>query len=187
MNAVNDSSIIETILDEERVFEGHLVKVGKMNVTLPNGEKAIREVVRHVGASAIVPLDTDGQVTLVRQFRAAVNRVVLEIPAGKLDSKAEDRLLAARRELREETGLEADTWTHLSDIITTPGFTDELISLYLAEDLRQGEAQPDDDEFLNLVKMPLSQAVTMCQTGQIDDAKSICALLLAQKALDGRK
>ena len=187
MYTSNDSSITEIILNEERVFEGHLVKVGKMNVTLPNGGKAVREVIRHVGASAVVPLGADGQVTLVRQFRAAVNRVVLEIPAGKLDSRSEDRLLAARRELREETGLEAGTWTHLSDIITTPGFTDERISLYLAEDLHQGEARPDDDEFLNLVRMPFTQAVGMCMSGEIDDAKSICALLLARQALEGRR
>ena len=180
---MNDTDLRETIIDEQRVFEGRLVKVSKLTVTLPNGQPATREVVRHVGASAVVPVDEKGRVYLVRQFRAAMDRVMLEIPAGKLDGKGEDRLIAAKRELSEETGLSAEKWTHLGDIVTTPGFTDEVISLYLAEGLHQGEQSPDEDEFLNVVTMDLEEAVQMCVTGQIHDGKTVCGLLMAEKAL----
>ena len=176
----------ETIVSEERVFEGRLVKVNRLSVTLPDGRPAEREVVRHIGASAVVAVDEKKNVSLVRQYRVAMDRVMLEVPAGKLDSKDEDRLLAAKRELREETGLTAGRWTHLTDLITTPGFCDEVISLYLAEDLSQGEASPDDDEFLNVCKMPLEDAVRLCQRGELRDSKSVCALMLAQAALAAR-
>jgi ADP-ribose pyrophosphatase len=125
-------------------------------------------------------LDENGCVTLVRQFRAPLDRVMLEIPAGKLDSREEDRLLAAKRELEEETGLSAAKWTHLNDIATTPGFCDEVISLYLAEDLSQGETHPDEDEFLNIVRMPIDEACGMVMRGEIRDAKTQIAISMAK-------
>ena len=103
----------------------------------------------------------------------------MEIPAGKLDAPDEDRLLAAKRELHEETGLSAKTWDHLADIVTTPGFSNEKISLYLARDLERGEAAPDEDEFLNVVRLPFSEAVAAATRGEIADSKTVCALLLA--------
>ena len=180
---MSDEAIMEKILSETSVFEGKLVKVHKLDVTLPNGKAALREVVRHPGASAVVPVDEDGMVTLVKQFRAAVGKVLEEIPAGKLDSKSEDRLEAARRELREETGLTAENWIHLTDLNTTPGFCDERISIYLATGLSRGETHPDEDEFLNVEKRPLSELVDMAMRGEISDGKTLVGILMAGRRL----
>ena len=154
-------------------------------MTLPDGRAAVREAVRHPGASAIVPVDAEGNVALVRQYRAPIAQVLLEIPAGKLDYKGEDRLEAARRELQEETGLTAENWVHLTDIVTAPGFCDEVISIYLATGLSEGEDRPDDDEFLNVVRMPMDTLMEMAARGEITDAKTLAGLLLAEKALKG--
>lgn len=175
--------IEEKILSEERVFDGKIVKVSLLDVVLPNGEPAKREALRHVGASAVVPVDAEGNVTLVRQYRAPIARTLLEIPAGKLDRKDEDRLLAAQRELREETGLTAGSWTHLTDVVTTPGFCDELISIYLATELTAGESNPDDDEFLNVVKKPLAELVDMALRGEISDSKTLIGIFMADRLL----
>ena len=153
----DDASILETTVETKRVFDGLILHIDHINNRLPNGKLAAREVARHVGASAVVPVDGDGNVWLVKQFRAPIDQILLEVPAGKLDYKGEDRLEAAKRELQEETGLSAGEWTHLTDIVTTPGFSDELISLYLARDLSAGQSHPDDDEFLNVVKVPLNE------------------------------
>ena len=182
----DDAGIMETTLETKRVFDGLILHIDHINNRLPNGRTAPREVARHVGASAVVPVDGEGNVWLVKQFRAPIDRVLLEVPAGKLDFKGEDRLLAAKRELQEETGLTAGEWTHLSDIVTTPGFSDECISLYLARELSAGESHPDDDEFLNVVKVPLGELVAMIARGEVTDAKTICAVLLAEKVVNGR-
>ena len=176
---MNDQNIIEKQVDCQRVFDGIILHIDHMTYQLPNGHLAKRECARHIGASAIVPVDDEGNVYLVRQFRACLDQVLLEVPAGKLDYKGEDRLEAAKRELHEETGLTAGSWTHLTDIFTTPGFSVELISLYLARDLSFGESQPDDDEFLNLVKLPLPEVVAMIARGEINDAKTVSAVLMA--------
>lgn len=182
---MNDEAIRETILGEESLFEGRLVKLHRLDVTLPDGKPAMREVVRHPGASAVVPVDENGMVTMVKQFRAAVGRVMLEIPAGKLDAPGEDRLEAAKRELREETGLTAENWVHLADLSTTPGFCDELISIYLATGLTAGETEPDEGEFLNIEKKPLRELVDMVARGEISDSKTLAGLLLAEKRMNG--
>ena len=181
----DNANIIETTVDTRRVFDGIILHIDHITNRLPNGKLAAREVARHVGASAVVPVDGDGNVWLVKQFRAPIDRVLLEIPAGKLDYKGEDRLEAARRELQEETGLTAASWTHLADIVTTPGFSDELISLFLARDLSAGQSHPDEDEFLNVVKVPLDELVAMVARGEVPDAKTICAVMLAHRAIRG--
>ena len=183
MKAFDDSRILEQNVSSEHVFDGIILHLDHLTNRLPNGKLAKREVARHIGAAAVLPVDEDGNVYLVRQFRAPVDRVLLEIPAGKLDYKGEDRLEAARRELREETGLSAETWTHLNDMLSTVGFCDECISLFLARGLSAGDCDPDDDEFLNVVKMPFSEAVDMVMNNEISDAKSICALMMAWKIL----
>lgn len=180
---MTDKRIEEVILGEERVFEGALVKVSRIDVTLPNGRPAFREAVRHPGAAAVVPVDADGMVTLVRQFRSPLARVLTEIPAGKLDAPDENRLEAAKRELREETGLTAARWTHLTDLITTPGFCDEVISIYLAEELSSGSDDPDEDEFLNVVKVPLKELLAQAERGELTDAKTLSGVLLAARRL----
>lgn len=183
MKNAGDERILETIVGRERVFDGLILHIDHLTAELPNGKLAKREVAVHVGASAVVPVDAEGYVYLVRQFRAPIGRVLLEIPAGKLDAPGEDRLLAARRELHEETGLTAQRWDWLSDIVTTPGFCDEKISLFLARDLSRGEAAPDEDEFLNLVRMPFEEACQAVARGEIDDAKTACALLIARERM----
>ena len=175
--------ILEKLSDRHRIFDGLIIHVDRMTALLPNGKTSEREVVVHVGASAIVPVDAEMNVYLVRQYRAALDRVTLEIPAGKLDHPGEDRLSAARRELREETGLTAQSWTHLTELATTPGFCDEVISIYLARDLTYGQTDPDEDEFLNVVKMPLSDAIDMCASGKICDSKTISGILIAARQL----
>lgn len=183
MNFSNDAGILEKNVSRERVFDGIILHIDHLTNELPNGKLAKREVAMHVGASAVLPIDGEGNVYLVRQFRAPIGEILLEIPAGKLDSVDEDRLLAAKRELKEETGLEAERWTHLCDTFTTAGFSNERISLYLARDLRAGESRPDEDEFLNLVKLPYEEALEMALRGEIRDAKTQITLLMAQNLI----
>lgn len=175
--------ILEKLFDRRRVFDGAIIHVDHMTALLPNGKTALREVAVHMGASAVVPVDEEGSVYLVRQFRAPLEKVTLEIPAGKLDHPGENRLEAAQRELREETGFSADSWKKLTDLATTPGFCSEVISIYLAQNLHSGKTDFDEDEFLNLVKMPLSQAVDQVMAGEICDSKTICGLLMAQRLI----
>ena len=179
MDHRDDLNILEKNVETRRVFDGLILHVDHLTNELPNGELAMRECARHIGASAIIPVDDQGNVWLVRQFRACIDRVLMEIPAGKLERKDEDRLEAAKRELSEETGLAAQRWTWLTDIYTAPGFSDERISLYLARGLSRGDSHPDDDEFLNVVKVPLDDLVDAIARGDIRDAKTICAVMLA--------
>ena len=183
MNHFNDESIMEKNLSRERVFDGIILHIDHVTNELPNGKHAKREIAMHVGASAVLPVDADGNVYLVRQFRAPIDQVLLEIPAGKLDHVDEDRLLAAKRELKEETGLEAEKWVRLTDTFTTPGFSNERISLYLAQKLHCGDSSPDEDEFLNVVKLPFEEALAMVMRGEIRDAKTQIALCMAQNLI----
>ena len=187
MNAYNDESILEQNLSSERVFDGLILHIDHLTNRLPNGKTAPREVARHIGASAVLPVDDRGNVLLVRQYSAPIDRVTLEIPAGKLDFKGEDRLAAAKRELREETGASAEKWTHLTDLLSSVGFCDECISVFLAESLSYGDADPDDDEFLNLVRIPFAEALDMVMHNQLRDAKTIASLLMANAIFSARK
>ena len=182
---MQDEKLKERLDARTSIYDGHVIHLEKWNVTLPNGKPAMREVAIHKGASAVVPVDDEGYVYLVRQFRTPLGRVITEVPAGKLDTVNEDRLAAAKRELHEETGFTAKKWTHLVDLATTPGFCTEVISLYLAEGLTRGETDFDDDEFLDLVRMPFDEAVRAALTGGFEDAKTITALLLAAHARQG--
>ncbi|MBR2215847.1 MAG: NUDIX hydrolase [Selenomonadaceae bacterium] len=175
--------LIEKKINSEPVFDGVLLHVKRDTVSLPNGHEAVREWIKHPGASAVVPVLPDGRIILVRQFRYPVDKVTLEIPAGKLDAPGEDPLLCAQRELNEETGYTAAKWTKLTTIATTVGFSDEYIHLYAAEGLTPGKQHPDDDEFINVVKVDLAEAVAMTQDGRIFDAKSVAAILLLARHL----
>ena len=166
----------------KRVYSGRIINVDLDTVRFPNGKEGELEMVRHPGASAVVPFLSDPagenpQVLLLRQYRYAAERYIYEIPAGKLDGN-EDPELCARRELREETGLDADTIEHLTTMYTTPGFTDERIHLFMASGLtRRSEASLEHDEFVEPEPMTLSDALHMIATGKIVDGKTICALL----------
>ena len=178
-----DADILETPLTDSLVFHGALIDVTHITVRLPNGKQALREVVRHRGAAAVVPVDEQGMVTLVRQHRVVVGQVTLEIPAGKLDHAGEDPLDCARRELTEETGLVAERVELLTPMVTTPGFCTERVSIYLATGLTQAAAHLDDDEFLNVVRMPLREAVTRVMSGELNDGKTALGLLMAWQRL----
>ena len=180
---IRDEALLEKFLSSEEIYPGKIIRVEKWQVELPNGETAMREIVRHNGASAIVPVDDQGMVTLVRQHRAAIGQCTWEIPAGKLDSPSEDPFAAAKRELEEETGLRAAEWRKLTAIYTTPGFCNEQISIYLATGLSQRNAHPDEDEFLGLTRMPLSEAVSLCMSGEFRDSKTVIGLLMARNVL----
>lgn len=172
------SNLIEKFLDSKVVYDGNLLKVYCDKVELPNGKEASREFIRHPGAVAVVPVTPEGNIVLVRQYRYPVGKTMLEVPAGKLD-KGEHPDECARRELEEETGYVAHTIKKLSSIYTTPGFTDEVIHLYLAEHLTLAKQCPDEDEFLDVEEYTKEQIKIMINDGTINDAKSILALLLA--------
>lgn len=180
---MDQKELRETPLSRERVFTGAIINVDHMQVSLPDGRTALREAVLHIGAAAIVPVDENGFVTLVRQHRVVVDELLLEIPAGKLNYAGEDPLSCAVRELEEETGLRAESMELLTQVITTPGFCTEKIGLYLATGLHQHPAHLDQDEFLNVEKLPLSEAVDMVMRGELRDAKTALGLLMAAKRL----
>lgn len=176
---MKEQELTETFLDSQVVFPGKIIRVEHWQVRLPNGQTALREVACHPGASAVVALDDEGRVILVRQHRIAVGRLTLEIPAGKLDHAGEDPFVCAQRELSEETGMTAEHWKKLTCLETTPGFCNERIHIYLATGLTQGNVHPDDDEFVATTRMPLDEAVAHVMDGSIRDAKTALGILMA--------
>ena len=170
--------LTERMVESKTIFEGKIVRVTLDQAELPNGSLASREVVYHPGGVAVLALDEDNNVTLVRQFRYPIQRLLLELPAGKLDHGAdEDRLLGAQRELSEETGLEASDWTYLGYILASPGFCDEALHMYLAKGLTRSAQHPDEDEFLDVVTMPFNELVKQVMDGTITDAKTVATTL----------
>jgi len=159
------------------IYRGRVVRLMVEHVTLPNGHHLDLEVVRHPGASAIVALTEDDQVLLVRQYRHAAGGYIYEVPAGKLDGEAPE--VCAARELIEEAGVEAGKLERLGSIVTTPGFSDEVIHLFLATQLHPANQKLEEDEVLSLERVPFARALEMCARGELHDAKSMCALLLA--------
>ena len=170
----------ETKLTSEEIFHGVAIQLFRDEILLPNGNKGVREVVRHPGAVCVLQLTDDGEVIFVNQFRYALNKVTLEVPAGKLE-KGEDPQEAALRELSEETGIEAKKIIPMGALYTTPALMDEIIYMYIATELTQGEQHLDEDEFVNAVKIPLSKAVDMVMSGEIRDSKTQTMILKADK------
>lgn len=168
----------ETMTESRLIYDGKVVHLYVDKVTLENGRQATREVVRHGGASCIVPLCDNGDVLLVRQYRYPFAKVLLELPAGKLDPD-EDIAVCARRELEEETGFSADEMTYLGPFYPSVGYLDEVIHLFSARGLHAGQTHPDDDEFVDTVRVPLEQAVQMVLSGEIPDGKTQAGLLRA--------
>ncbi len=168
----------EMTISSEQVFEGELLHVFKDAVSLPNGKTSTREFIKHPGAVAVVPFTEEGQILMVRQFRYPLGMEMLEVPAGKLDpgEKPEE---CALREVAEETGFSPRNLRKIGPIHTTPGFSDEVIHLYLAQDLVPSDKRPDEDEFLKVERYAPSELRKMIAEGTISDAKTIIALLLA--------
>jgi len=171
----------EVKISGESVFDGALLHVRKDEVTLPDGKTAVREYFTHPGAVAVVPMTDGGCVILERQFRYPVGRIVTEIPAGKLDSPDEDRLAAAKRELKEETGYEAESWAKIGDYTPAAAYSDEVISLYLARDLIKTGRDLDEDEFINLIQVPLTEVVKQIMEGEITDGKTMAAIFMTAR------
>ena len=170
-------NLTETKLTSEKIYSGCILDFYRDTVRLPNGGTAPRELSRHVGAVCIVPLLDDGRVIVERQFRYPVNEVITEIPAGKRDSREEAPEAAARRELREETGITARELIPLGPFYPTCAYSTEVIQMFLARGLSFGERELDEDEFLNVFRLPLRELVEKVLNGEIPDAKTQAAAL----------
>ena len=171
-----DATLAEVPLSEETTWTGRIFSVSRLHVKLPDGRESVRDIVRHPGAVAIVALTNDGRICLVRQYRTALGRVTVEIPAGKLDP-GEDPLDCAKRELHEETGFRAGRIRFLTSIVTSCGFCDEIIHIYLATKLEFDAPNPDDDEFVNVDLVPLRELIDAVLDGKIEDAKTVVGAL----------
>lgn len=165
-----------------QIYQGRVFRLVRENVTLDNGVNADLDYIEHPGAAAIVALPAPGEVVLVRQYRHALKRFIWEIPAGTLDP-AETGLECARRELAEETGYAAAEWQPLGEITPVPGYSDERVLLFLASALSPAHQSLDADEVLAVHRLPLKKAIEMIAAGEIQDAKSICGLMLAERRL----
>ena len=172
----------EKTVSSQEVFKGKLLRVRVDQVLLPDGRESSREIVEHPGAAAVVPLDHEGYVYMVRQYRKPLEEDLLEIPAGTRE-KGEDTLECVKRELSEEVGLQAGNFSRLASLCTSPGFSNERIDIFLAEELSPSEGQQDQDEFLNVEKYLFTEAITMIEQGKIKDAKTASGLLLAAARL----
>jgi ADP-ribose pyrophosphatase len=175
----------EKTVSKNYVYRGRIINVRSDEAELPNGKKCLREVVEHSGGASVIAADNNGDCYLVRQFRYPFGEEVLEIPAGKLN-RGEAPEVCALRELKEETGLSAKNIVPLCKLYPTPGYSDEIIHVFLAREFEAGEQTLDEDEFLSLVKLSLSQAKRMVISGEIKDAKTAAAVLLADEIINAR-
>ena len=172
----------EQTLSSEFVYDGRVVNLYLDTVRLPNGKTARRELIRHPGAVAIVPVDAEGSVILVRQFRYAAGRVLWEVPAGTLEPD-EDPNVCAHRELQEEIGHKAGKLERLGGIFVAPGYTSEFIHLYLATDLSESRLEGDSDEFIQVERLSWREVRRNIRSGELEDGKSISSLFLARDYL----
>ena len=176
----------EKQITTETVYNGLIVKVRTDTAELQNGNTAAREVVEHPGGVGIVPVTADNKVLMVRQFRYPMKEELLEIPAGKLgDIEGEDPFECAVRELSEETGCTADKFIDLGAVYTSPGYNNEVLHLYLALDLQQGEMHPDHNELLSVEAVGIGELTDMIMNNEIQDAKTIIGILKAKRYLEG--
>ncbi len=165
------------------VFKGPVFRIESGIVREPGGVRARRDIIRHSGSVAILPVADDGRIILVRQYRCVFGVPLVELPAGRIDG-GETARAAARRELREEIGMDARRFERLLRIVPSPGFLDETVTIYRASGLFRSVAEPDPDERIEILTLPLAEALAACRSGRIDDAKTLTALLLEER---GRK
>lgn len=175
--------LTEKRLGRKEIFQGHIVNVHIDTVELPNGAEATREVVDHPGGVAVLALDGENNVLTVTQYRYPFGTTLVELPAGKLDHPGEDTAAAGLRELKEETGAVPGRYELLGKILPSPGCYGEILYLYLAQDLHMEEQHLDEDEFLNVERVPFDEMVRRCMEGEIQDAKTVAAVLMAKLKL----
>lgn len=172
-------NLVEKTEKQTYIYKGRIINLRCDDITLPDGKEAKREVVEHPGGVCVLPITENDEVIFVRQFRYPYSEIILEIPAGKRDSKDEDTLECGKRELREETGATAEKYTFLGELYPSPGYVGEIIYMYMAENLTFGDTDPDDDEFVETVKIPFDKALEMVMNGEIKDAKTQVSILKA--------
>lgn len=174
-------SLEEKTLNTEQIFTGKVISLQVDEVELPNGKVSKREIIKHPGAVAVIPVTAENKIVLVEQYRKALERTIIEIPAGKLE-KGEEPRLCAERELEEETGYECTNMEWLISFYTSPGFADEIVHLYKATGLAKKEnpAATDEDEFVNLVEVTLEEAIQLIRDQKIYDAKTAYAVQYLQ-------
>ncbi|MBQ8600092.1 MAG: NUDIX hydrolase [Clostridia bacterium] len=178
-------SFVEKKLEEQSVYEGMIFTVYHGKVSLPNGKEAYRDRIEHHGGAGILPLDSEGNIYLVKQFRYGVNKYLLEIPAGKLEM-GEDPQDTVVRELQEEVGFAPQRVTPLGHMELSPAYLGEITYLYLGQDLTPCKAELDEDEFLEIVKMPFKEALQGVLNGTITDGKTQVAILKAAMILENQ-
>ncbi|HSP56641.1 MAG TPA: NUDIX hydrolase [Dehalococcoidia bacterium] len=174
----------ERVLESRRLYDGRIMSLRVDAVLMPNGREATREIVEHAPVVAVVPVDENGDVVMVRQFRLATGDVMLEIPAGLVD-EGEEIESAAQRELQEEIGYRAGHLERLSGFFVSPGFCTEFIHVFLALGLEDSDLDGDEDEDIVVERLPLAEAVRLVEEGAIRDAKSIVGILMARERLKG--
>jgi ADP-ribose pyrophosphatase len=178
------ADLTETELSSETVFQGSLLHVKRDQVRLPNGNETGREYIVHPGAVLVIPVLDDGRLVFERQFRYPLQKIFIELPAGKIDPN-EDTLLTGQRELLEETGYTAREWRYLAALHPCIGYSDEIIHIYLASGLQEGEHSRDHDESLEVFTLTLEDAMQALRRGEITDGKTMIALFWAEKHLAG--
>lgn len=174
-----DRHLYEKTVKSSQIYKGRVINLYVEDVELPNGKMSKRELIKHPGAVCILALTPEKKIVLIRQYRKALDRVIVEIPAGKLE-KGEDPIVCAKRELEEETGYTTDHLKHVISFYTSPGFADELVHLYFTDQLKKGNTSLDEDEFLEVLELSLDEALKLIETKEIYDAKTAYALLYLQ-------
>lgn len=169
--------LIETKIEGETLYDGKILRLERDKVILENGNTAYREVVRHNGGACIVPVTKDNEILFVKQYRYPFSKVIMELPAGKLEINEQPEV-CAKRELREETGAIGEV-EYLTEIYPTPGYSSEIIYIYAAFNVEIGSLSLDEDEFIDVVKVDINSALEMVKNGEIKDAKTIVGILLA--------
>lgn len=179
MKSLHEPELDEAFVSRKEIFKGKILKISVDTIKLPNGREACRELAKHPGAVAVIAKTDTDELILVKQFRYPINSVLYEIPAGKLDPD-EAPLACAKRELSEETGYTAKNWQLLGSIVTTPGFSDEVIHIFLATGLELYQQHPDEDEFVEVESFVFAQIKNMIISGEIYDAKTLSAICYYQ-------
>lgn len=182
---MKDSDFFEKQISSECIYDGIILHVYRDEIEQATGLRAVREIIRHNGAVCIVPITDNNEVICVKQFRYPFASTMIEVPAGKLDSKDEDPERAARRELREETGMSCNKLTYIGKMYGSPAILDEVIHMYIAEGLSEGECDPDEDEIIETASIPIDKLIDMIMSGEICDAKTQLAVLKAYNIIKG--